>query len=315
VRAVQQLLLKQDCYVPGVRNEDPSDLARTAKVSASSAAALELEAGDERVELDLPAMQMLPLSAERLDAVELYLENRGETPATVKLELAPRADLWDLSEPVAVACAEATLQPGVSGWVRFDLGAAMAPGLWALAVSQAAGVFWAQRRNPPPATAVAVKQRSGRWRFEGQRGKWVARAVRLTPESRPFEPENMISGVARPEQAANLWISDRAAGLPQQVTLTLEKAAEIGEVRLAFDNNLGRITRSTPPLYVAPELVRDYRVELLCGGQWVEAVSVTGNRHRHRVHRFEPRRASAARLTLTAAGCGEARVYEIRLYA
>lgn len=35
---LQQLLLKQDCYIPGFANHDPSDLARSATVSASSQA-------------------------------------------------------------------------------------------------------------------------------------------------------------------------------------------------------------------------------------------------------------------------------------
>lgn len=33
---LQQTLLKDDCYIPGYRNEDPADFARTAKVSATS---------------------------------------------------------------------------------------------------------------------------------------------------------------------------------------------------------------------------------------------------------------------------------------
>lgn len=34
---LQQLLLKDDCYIPGYRNTDPQDLARTAQISATSA--------------------------------------------------------------------------------------------------------------------------------------------------------------------------------------------------------------------------------------------------------------------------------------
>ena len=34
---LQQLLLKDDCYIPGFRNTDPQDLARTAQISATSA--------------------------------------------------------------------------------------------------------------------------------------------------------------------------------------------------------------------------------------------------------------------------------------
>lgn len=36
IRQLQQTLLKNDCYIPGIRNTDPQDLARTATVTASS---------------------------------------------------------------------------------------------------------------------------------------------------------------------------------------------------------------------------------------------------------------------------------------
>lgn len=36
IRQLQQQLLKDDCYIPGLRNEDPADLARQAKATASS---------------------------------------------------------------------------------------------------------------------------------------------------------------------------------------------------------------------------------------------------------------------------------------
>ena len=37
ITELQQLLLKDDAYIPGIRNEDPADLARGAKVTATSA--------------------------------------------------------------------------------------------------------------------------------------------------------------------------------------------------------------------------------------------------------------------------------------
>src|SRR5690606_6897242 len=39
IREVQQILLREDCFLPNVVNEDPHDLARQAEASASSEAA------------------------------------------------------------------------------------------------------------------------------------------------------------------------------------------------------------------------------------------------------------------------------------
>ena len=36
IKELQQTLLKEDCYIPGIKNEDHNDLARTSKISASS---------------------------------------------------------------------------------------------------------------------------------------------------------------------------------------------------------------------------------------------------------------------------------------
>lgn len=36
IRELQQTLLKEDCYIPGIKNEDQNDLARGSKISASS---------------------------------------------------------------------------------------------------------------------------------------------------------------------------------------------------------------------------------------------------------------------------------------
>lgn len=324
VAEVQQLLLKEDHYVPHMANDDPLDLARSAKVSATSDAPLALPEGDKWLELDCPTEQTLPVSAGRVDAVELLLDNRTGGPVELTLSLRPRAlDIWDATAgpDAEVGRCTAVAQPG-QGWVRFEPKARVARGLWGVKINAAAGVFWNQRPQrqsdsaPPPGTAVAKFRKSGCWRFEGLRGNWPGQALRIEPQSRPFQPESVTNGIARPESWPNCWMSNPADGMPASLTLELGEPADVAEVRLTFDNNLGRGVRSTPPLFVAPELVRDYTVELLAGGQWQTVVQEIANRRRHRVHRFDPHRAEAVRLTVTATnGAPEARVYEVRIYA
>ncbi len=315
VGVIQQLLLKEDCFIPRLRNTDPADLALKAKVSAESAAELELPFGERWLELTHPTAQILPLTADRLEALELFLENRSGAERKLRLTLKARSDLWDFSKEDNLAEKEMVLKPGVPAWVRFDLGATIDPGLYWIVLESAPDVFWGQHSVPPPGTAVATFRASECWRFEGRRGNWPAMAVRVTPASRPFEADNVINGFSRPESAANLWISDPHAPLPQSVTLKLDRPESIREIRLTFDNNLNRWVQSTPPNFVAPELVRDYRVEVRQGGHWNSVVDVKGNRHRLRVHRIPASLAEEVRLTVTATnGMPMARVYEIRLY-
>ena len=339
VAAVQQRVLKNDGYIPGVRNEDPDDLARSARVTADSAAALRLPEDDRWLELEFPTTQIVPVTAGRIDALELLLDNRTNQPVELTLTIQPREDLW--SSPGCEKGGQARLRRDPAGaaaplepvpafrkaldatgpqWVRFELGAPLSPGLYDVMIDPAPGVFWAGRAtspewSPPPGTAVATRRPSGCWRFEGQRGKWVAQAMRIHPPSRPYEPRNVTNGVARPETMPNLWMSDPDPALPQTLTLELADNSTVAEIRLAFDNNLGRISRSTPPLYVAPELVRDYALKARCGGRWRTVAEVEGNRRRHRVHRFDPVTADAVRLLVRATnGAPQARVYEVRIY-
>jgi hypothetical protein len=315
ITRVQQLLLKQDCTIPAVRNADPDDLAQQAQIVADSAAALELPPGDDWLEVSCPTQQVLPLTAERLDVAELLLENRTGEPVTLKLTVRRRSDIWSSHETTDGAVAHATLEPTGPQWCRFNLAARIEPGMHALILAPARGVFWSQHRKPPPGTAVATFRPSDCWRFERTDGSWIGQAVRVEPVSRPFEAPNVASGVTRPESATNLWISDPRSGLPETLLLKFDGEPRISEVRLTFDNDLNREWGRTEPLFVAPELVRDYRIDAFVGGRWRLMDGVMGNRRRHRVHRIGPVEAGALRLGVLATnGAPSARVYEVRVY-
>ncbi|MGQ9662414.1 MAG: FAD-dependent oxidoreductase [Kiritimatiellia bacterium] len=347
VQDTQQLLLKADHYIPYVRNCDPDDLARWAEVEADSESELRLPPGNESdwLELVYPSMQIAPLTADRMERVELFLDNMREEPTEISVSLYPKRDIWDFvgirpdvtrtcptSEKVGteklvrpLKTVTSCVPPG-RGWQWFVFDLPIVPGLYAFVVDSAPGVFWSQTRfpqSPPPGTAVATFRRSGCWRFEGLRGKWPAQALRICPPSKPYGPGNVINGVARPEvwPNLNLWMSNPERGLPQSLTLKLRKPAMISEVRFTFDNNLGRNLRGTPGNFVAPELVRDYRVEVgrreeTWEPSWKCVVEERNNRRRHRLHRIDPSSADFVRITVLATnGVPEARIYEVRLYA
>jgi len=87
--------------------------------------------------------------------------------------------------------------------------------------------------------------------------------LRLDPPSKPFGPENVISGVARPEKWTNIWISDPNEKFPQRLILEFEEKVEFNTVYLTFDTFLHLDTHYWPPLYKAPECVRDYALKVL----------------------------------------------------
>lgn len=127
-----------------------------------------------------------------------------------------------------------------------------------------------------------------------------------------YGPENVINGVSRPEgDEMNMWASDPAIGMPQEIELEFENPVHMNSVYLTFDTNLDKLVGSGP----APECVRDYELSFFDGDRWAPLVKVSGNYHRRRIHRFKTVKLSRLRLGVTKTnGDGSARVYEIRCY-
>ena len=126
-------------------------------------------------------------------------------------------------------------------------------------------------------------------------------------------PQNVVDGVSRiVGKESHLWASDPDQPLPQWLELDLGKQVELNSVRLTFDTDLNP---KFPVKPVVPQCVKDYRVELLENGKWVQAFKESDNFLRHRVHRFPARTASKIRLTVDATnGDPSARVFEVRAY-
>jgi len=260
---LQQLLLKQDQYIPHVVNNDPNDLARRARVTASSEATLEFVESDGGEELTVPTAQVFPISGDRIDRVELLLESIRSSPTKVKIALRPAATIWDFTSEHDLASAEAEVAPGKRAWVGFDLNARVTPErLYWLYVEAIKGVnwmrfgdsgiyshialargkdwwdFWRDVKFEPsrvPVGTMAAKRwdlltgkyfGGRRWNYITMPGRPLARAfcLRLTPESKPYGPHNVISGVAHPEAWTNIWISDPRQALPQWLELELPEA-------------------------------------------------------------------------------------------
>ena len=128
-----------------------------------------------------------------------------------------------------------------------------------------------------------------------------------------FSAANVLSGIGRPEEgkSSNLWVSDPAAGLPQELTVELPEPAEIAQIDVRFDTRLDELYFDAPPT----ECVRDYTIEVRTDGKWRQVHAEEGNYHRHRIHDIAPVRGDAVKLSVQATnGAPSARVYEVRAY-
>ena len=313
IKELQQRLLRDDCFILDMPNEDPDDKARKAKATATSSAPLSLEPNGGAVELNVHRGQIFPVSADRIDSISLHLTSSREDGAILRVELLRAEDIWHFNrEAEPLKAVEVEVPPKSSGWVEIPFKLeGLRPGLYRINVRACQGVRWS---TAEPMPGVASIYRRPNWR------RWVSThlnlAMRIEPPSHPFGPENAINGVSRPERWPNIWISDPSQPLPQSLTLEFGEEIEFDEIHLTFDTFLMCDFREFTPLQPPKECVRDYAVMIRRNGSWEVILEVESNYLRKRVHRFEDKlRADAIRVEVRATnGDRSARIYEVRVY-
>lgn len=318
IKECQQIILRQDGHIPGVVNDDPNDLARQARVQASSEWVLEFPESNQGVELRQPYAQIFPVSADRIESVELLLESQRANPTELRVALREAPHVWDFRSTQDLAEARALAPPNRTEWVSFRLDARVAPGrLYYVHTNAQTGLFWklfaekdGEPNRCPVGTTPALLPGPTRWRpVTGGRSL----CMRIAPESRPYAAANVIRGANRPDRWTNLWISAPQQGLPAWLELQWATVKEFNTIQVTFDTDANR--RVTRPLFRYPDCVKDYRLEYSTGGAWKNLVEVTDNYFRRRVHRFNTVRTDRVRLYVLATnGAKSARVYEIRVY-
>lgn len=153
----------------------------------------------------------------------------------------------------------------------------------------------------------------------------LCRGAKVTASSwkEGCEPELVINGVTRRVgKSENCWESIDLENA--QLTLTLERNAEIKEIRLVFDPNLtkeimpsmARNVRERQVKGLPHELIKAYRVEALLNDNLVWRREVLNNGQRLNVLELEEKvTCDTLRITvLETYGYETARIYEIRAY-
>ncbi len=314
IEELQQLLLRDDCYVPELKNADPADVARTAKrVTASSSRRAEAVEPQRFLALDARREQIFPVRGPKLEALEILLESTASGPVTLSAELLPAEWGDDFRPAEPVARTEARVPSG-RNWVEIPFDVKVERGFCRLALSPAEGVSWGAAELYLPGLAAGCGGRTEGWRQEPVPSWWTPRllvthCLRQRPSSMAYTPLNVVSGQSRAETWTNLWASDPDESLPQWIEVELAEPARISQVQLTFDTNIDRLVGFGP----TPECVRDYDVELLVEGQWRTVAEERGNWLRMRRHSFEACEAAAIRVTCKATnGSNDARIFEMR---
>jgi len=329
IEELQQTLLKQDCYIPGVKNKDNEDLARKATITGSSEKPLSAEATDKFVPLDETRGQLFPLTEENISSASIFLKSELGEAIDLTASLCVADDITEISKGETIKQAEARVEPGREQRVKFDFDEAVDPSKphW-VQLPKAEGLFWGQSNSELIGTRRLgleggelspeighYAEELAEWRID--KGTYN---FDIEPQQGPYSGENVASGVARPVQhEPNIWISDPEEVFPQHLELTFDTARKFNSVYLTFDTNLDHHMK--PELeegleVPVEETISDYELYYLNDEEeWKLLKKISGNYHRRRIHRFEPIESTALRIkVLDTNGSSSARIFEVRVY-
>jgi hypothetical protein len=315
---LQQLLLRQDCSIPGVENCDPSDIARTGSVTVSSEALMRFPEGHEFISAEFPLAQIFPVSSDRLEKIELMLRSSALHPLRVRLGLRKAAHVWDFRSDEDVATATALVAPDYEGYVQFFLNAPTSPGsLYYVYTERHPELAWSLYTDAEGAASAVPVGVTPAERPGGKKWKPItggkAFTMRISPQQYPYSAMNVIRGTNRPDRWTNIWISDPDRPLPAWIEVQLPNSVEFNLIQITFDNNVN--VRPSLPLFMSPDCVKNYEVAVQSAGQWRTVAVSRDNYCRQVSHTFPKVRADRLRIRINETnGSATARVYEIRVY-
>lgn len=331
---LQQALLRQDASLIGVANEDPTDLARTASVTASgwrSSVSAEGTQGDESpLTEDLGIV--VPV-APRLESTELLLSATEDTVLTVEVYATGKRQ--NIVPAILEHSTTVTVPAGGPAWISVATPFAPERPENAIVVLRANPAVSVHLTDQLPAGVMTIVHRldndddNVEISSDGLLVQWPSKPLRgrvplfrTSPETDAMAPIQAVSGFNRPFGGPNMWVSPSLSDGQQWLQLDWDAPVKAREFRVVFDDDVDvsliTLHHHRTPDEVMPQLVRDYRIEVLPAGspQWQTVADESSNRHRSRVHAVPDDLGSftSARLVITAAnGIDEARVIAFRV--
>ncbi|MFA7342660.1 MAG: FAD-dependent oxidoreductase [Terrimicrobiaceae bacterium] len=273
IRELQWRLARTGQHFWGFAPEDASDLARTARITASSSfrlAGLPADGGLWSAEQHALA-QILPLPAGRVPKITLALALDHEAEITFALRGTSRPD----HHTPDVLLAEKTLRlaAGASIEAVLDFG---------VVLDEARIVFLCLPRHSGVAVRCSRGLVTGLMALHNYRNEETSAvggedfpiyaprrrpadqnfALRIEPPVEVFGPANTINGVDRPTHQPNAWLADPADPAPR-LTLSWPEPQTVRRIVLAFDTDFDHALESVlmgQPERTMPFCVKRYRI-------------------------------------------------------
>lgn len=318
IEELQQTLLKNDQTIPGIKNEDPEDMARNAVVTASSTlskAVMHLNGitMTRPIPLNMERSVILPASnLKKLDVVALFFESTAAESLQLTAHVEGLKDAKQVQAEIAFGKWQVDIAAHSSGWVQIPVDIEIPSNIAFLRVwlPKTDNISWPIMSDSYFDGGRTYGDGSG---MTYRRGEFYAIATTPVISDAVYKPENVVNGWTRlRENPASLWASDPTSVLPQWLELDFGDVIEFSTVNLTFDTDL--TTRIHDAVYPGV-CVKDYTLSFWNNGAWVSLHKETDNFQRHRIHKFDTVISRKLRLTIHGThGSPSAHIYEIRVY-
>lgn len=315
----QQELLRDDLYIPSIVNEDPRDLAKSARITATSVSRTErynLHRGVENGFLPLDGTLAMSRSLpQKAQYVRVLLRNEKEVPVPVRASLLAMKSAGDYEGAAVHDRAEAVVPARFEGWFDLPLDCNVSSPAIGVALEPAEGLSWQSLACTCFEKWSGRRLNAYRWEADSKRSF----AAEFFPEELPLadcSPESVARGASRIVSETEYgWVSDPSEPLPQSITLSWDGEQELHQVQLIFDTDLINPAYSYVTLPIVKRTVSDYRVEVSTADGWKTVAEVTDNFLRRNTLSFPAVQSDALRVTvLKTCGDPSARIFEIRVY-
>jgi len=294
IQELRQRLLRDDQLILGLKNEDPRDLARGAKVETSSEAVLELTKQDGEIEIGAGLMLALPFANK---AKQLILTCRSDVDTQMEYTIFKPFRGYNFGPDEEVVSGSIPVKAGQSMQdivIPVDM---LAPGsYYMIAIKENPDIFFARAEEALPTTILYNRYKNKSTNIWDYYTMAMAEyfysrhedciCYRFDTPQRAYLPENVVNGYNRAYCGTNMWFSAEDDKNPQ-LLMKFDEPRTVSQVQITFGiNNTTKIYFYTKKLF--KHLSRKYKVYGLLGGEKTLLVDVKENHLKFNRHKFAP---------------------------
>lgn len=277
---LQQRLLKSGQFIPGIKNDDASDLAKKASVSASSEYnLLALRESGELYPLETGLAQLLPVSPGKLPVIRFHLHAQEATSMVIHLALSSRKESFTpdhILEEKKISlergrnCVELVFDSIITGqqyaFIILRKNISVSAYLSDTRVTGVLSLFQAENKAVSNTGVQTPPEDIGIDSFEfwtpKRRPAGHNLAVSFSKPLHIYSAGNINNGYARPYLSANAWAASLADASPR-VVMKWDREITIRTIQLSFDTDFDHPMESVlmhHPESVMPFCIRNYYI-------------------------------------------------------